>query len=449
MRALLTPVSILLSVLVVSASVSFTPAQAGDDPLALFDRLQSVIVELADRIRPSVVHIEVVQKVGDMRYESLGSGLIVDSNGYILTNEHVVSDAQSVTVTLDTKEEYDAEVVGVDKQTDLALLKVEPDFPLPEAELGNSDSVLVGQWVIAVGNPYGFDRTVSFGIITGKGRVIPDLPADLPLINDFIQTDAAIDHGSSGGPLVNLRGEVVGINSIGFGRAQGFTIPINIAREVVEKLRATGEIARGWLGVVVQPFDRDMASYFQLADVGGVLVGDVIANSPAETAGLRSGDVITRFDDSPVEAANEEEINSFAMIIRSLPAGTTVPVQVYRDGEPREIEVTIATQPKVKPDEFESDIGLEVSEITENVYRTYLLPDRRGVLVTFVSVGTPAGHAELFMGDVILTVEDTEIVDLASFKSALETSADKQKLLLVVRRGRDKRFVLLKRNDHE
>ncbi|MFH1335222.1 MAG: trypsin-like peptidase domain-containing protein [Candidatus Zixiibacteriota bacterium] len=230
--------------LVISLSLGFllgcfnllgpSPAQGKDEQkaLQLFDDLQKMIIHVSNEIKPSVVHIEVVKKTGEIKYKSLASGLIVDKRGYVLTNEHVVDDAKSITVTLPSKIEYPAEIIGTDKQTDLALIKITTDEELAVARLGNSDKVEVGEWVVAVGNPYGFDRTVSFGIVSGKGRVLPYLPIEAPLINDFIQTDAAIDPGSSGGPLVNLRGEVIGINSIGLGRGQGFTIPINTANEV-------------------------------------------------------------------------------------------------------------------------------------------------------------------------------------------------------------------------
>ncbi|MDH4223329.1 MAG: trypsin-like peptidase domain-containing protein, partial [candidate division Zixibacteria bacterium] len=217
--------------------------------LDLFDDLQKVIISLSNRIQPSVIHIEVVKKSNSFKYKSLASGLVVSPSGYILTNEHVVDEAQSIRVTLTNKLEYPAEVIGTDKQTDLALIKIEADEKLIVPKFGDSDKIEVGEWVIAVGNPFGFDRTVSFGIVSGKGRVIPFLPEESRLISDFIQTDAAIDPGSSGGPLVNLKGEVIGINSIGLGRGQGFTIPINTALKVKDKLLSGGVIQRGWLGL--------------------------------------------------------------------------------------------------------------------------------------------------------------------------------------------------------
>ena len=261
-------ISTLILAFLVLLSFSSIPAKGKPaEVLQLFEDLQQVIISISKSIQPAVVHIEVVHKINDLKYKSLASGLIIDDKGYILTNEHVVDKAISVLVTLSSKLEYQAQVIGTDKQTDLALLKIEPKEKLKVAQMGNSDKVEVGEWVIAVGNPYGFDRTVSFGIVSGKGRVLPNLPIETPLINDFIQTDAAIDPGSSGGPLVNLKGEVIGINSIGFGRAQGFTIPINMAKEVNQKLLASGKINRGWLGVVLQPLNREYAAYYNSPDL--------------------------------------------------------------------------------------------------------------------------------------------------------------------------------------
>jgi len=250
--------------------------------LNLFDDLQKVIISLSSRIQPSVLHIEVIKKSDSFKFKSLASGLVVDKNGYILTNEHVVDKAQSISVTLPSKLEYPAEIIGVDKQTDLALIKIKSEEKLAVPNFGNSDKIEVGEWVIAVGNPFGFDRTVSFGIVSGKGRVIPFLPEESRLISDFIQTDAAIDPGSSGGPLVNLKGEVIGINSIGLGRGQGFTIPINTALEIKDKLLASGVIERGWLGLSIQPLNREFAQYFGDESLKGILISDVDRNSPAQ-----------------------------------------------------------------------------------------------------------------------------------------------------------------------
>lgn len=425
---------------------SFSVSKAKSKPagvLKLFDDLQEVIISISKSIQPAVVHIEVVHKVNDLKYKSLASGLVIDAKGYILTNEHVVDKAISVVVTLPSKLEYPAQVIGTDKQTDLALLKIEPKEKLQVAKMGNSDQVEVGEWVIAVGNPYGFDRTVSFGIVSGKGRVLPNLPVETPLINDFIQTDAAIDPGSSGGPLVNLKGEVIGINSIGFGRAQGFTIPINMAKEVNEKLLASGKINRGWLGVVIQPLNRDYASYYNSPDLEGVIVSDILPNSPAAKAELLPGDVILEYNHQKISAEKQEDLNRFSLMISQTPLGQEIPIKILRDNQVKEITVNIGEQPKVDAEEFETGLGFTVKEITENIFRQKMLDDKEGVLVSFVDVAGPASQAELDEGDIIKKVDNFYIKTLDDFKKALADVEQKKQIMLVIKRGKAQRFILI------
>ncbi len=411
--------------------------------LKLFDDLQDVIISVSNTIKPAVVHIEVVHKSGQIKYKSLASGLIIDERGYILTNEHVVDKAQSITVTLPSKIEYPAEIIGTDKQTDLAVIQVKTEENLFVPQLGNSDEVKVGEWVIAVGNPYGFDRTVSFGIVSGKGRVFPNLPIETQLINDFIQTDAAIDPGSSGGPLVNLKGEVVGINSIGFGRGQGFTIPMNTANEVKDKLLTTGTIDRGWIGIAIQPLSRDYAKYYNQPDLEGVLIGDVIPDSPAEKAGLLPGDIIVEYMGQKVSAEKEEDLNKFQFLVSQSTVGEPAQIRIVRYRIPVNIEVEVARQPKVKADEYETDFGFTVKEITDAIYRLYMLDDKEGVLVSFVEVGGVASTAQLEEDDIIIKVENFEIENLDEFKKSLEQVKDEKQIMLTVKRGKAKRFVLL------
>jgi serine protease Do len=411
--------------------------------LKLFDDLQDVIISVSNTIKPAVVHIEVVQKSGEFKYKSLASGLIVDQRGYILTNEHVVDKAQSITVTLPSKIEYPAEIIGTDKQTDLALIQIKTQESLFVAKLGNSDEVKVGEWVIAVGNPYGFDRTVSFGIVSGKGRVFPNLPIETQLINDFIQTDAAIDPGSSGGPLVNLKGEVIGLNSIGFGRGQGFTIPINTADEVKNKLLTTGTIDRGWIGIDIQPLSRDYAKYYNKPNLEGILISDVMPNSPAEKAGLLSGDVIIEYMGEKVSAEKEEDLNKFQFLVSQSKVGESAKIKVVRYGIIVNMEVEVARQPKVKADEYETKFGFTVKEITDAIYREYMLDDKEGVLVSFVEVGGVASTAQLEEGDIIKKVEKLEIKNLDDFKKSLDQVKDEKQIMLTVKRGKTQRFVLL------
>jgi serine protease Do len=346
-------------------------------------------------------------------------------------------------VTLPSKLEYPAEIIGTDKLTDLALIKIQTQEELVVAKLGNSDSVQVGEWVIAVGNPYGFDRTVSFGIISGKGRVLPNLPVEIQLINDFIQTDAAIDPGSSGGPLVDLSGEVIGINSIWVGRGQGFTIPINTAIEVKNKLLESGDIKRGWIGIAVQPLSRDYARYFGDPELIGVIISDVESGSPAQKAGLLPGDIIVEFQGEKIQAEKEDDLNKFTTSVSQAQPDQKAEMKIKREGETRDMVIEVGTKPKVKGDEYETDLGFTVEEITDAIYRSRRLEDKVGVIVSFVEVGGPAGEAELEEGDIIKKVEELSIKDIQGLKDALKKLKDKKYLMFTVVRGKDKRFVLL------
>jgi len=429
--------------------LAITAAVAGQG-LDIFDQMQDVIISVSEAVKPTVVHIEVVKKHNDQRFQALGSGLIIRKDGYILTNEHVVDKQIKVTVTLESKLEYPAEVVGVDKLTDLALIKINvpAGVDLKAARLGNSDSARVGQWVIAVGNPYGFDRTVSFGIISGKGRVL-NLPDNAPLLNDFIQTDAAIDPGSSGGPLVNLHQEVIGINSIGVGRMQGFTIPINVAIDVMGKLMATGTIERGYIGVVTQPLNRSFAKFYGKPDLEGLIVSDVYADQPAARAGIKPGDIITEFGGKPVAAETEDDMNKFIVDVSQVAIGEKKEIKIVRNGKSLTLMVTIGQKPKVKADEYETEFDFTVEEITDEMFRQYLLETKNGVYVRFVEVGSPADKGGLEAGDIITLVGNTDIRNLTDFRQALKSAGKPDFLLLRVLRGKNYAYALLDFTDKE
>jgi serine protease Do len=402
--------------------------------------LEERIVEVAEKVKPSVVHIEAIVKFNDSRNMVTGSGLIVSSDGRILTNEHVVDKAEKVTVSVPgQKKRFPARIVGADRQTDIALLRIDPATPLPAARFGSADSVRVGQWVLAIGNPYGLDGTVSLGIVSAKGRnlEIPDL------LNEFIQTDAMIDRGSSGGPLVDLEGRVIGINSRGQGRGIGFTIPVDTAREVMAQLEAGG-IERGYLGISIQPLDRDLADYLGIPDVTGVVVNSVVPDSPAQRAGLRAGDVITRFGDAPIEAEKEEDLTTFQRLVAAREPGDGTPALVVRDGEPREVQLTIGTQPKIDPAEEETELGFHVQEITENLARSHRLETTAGAFVTYVARGSPAREAGMRVGDVIERIEDQPVEDLEDFRRAMVRVEGLRRFLVTARRGVERKFLLVK-----
>jgi len=426
-----------LGVLVTAGLVLVSCAAVARSPQA---SLEERIVEVAEKVTPSVVHIEAIVKFNDTRNKVTGSGLIVSRDGRIVTNEHVVDKAEKVTVYVPgRKQRFAAQIIGADRQTDIALLRIEPDAPLPAATFGSADSVRVGQWVLAIGNPYGLEGTVSLGIVSAKGRnlEIPDL------LNEFIQTDAMIDRGSSGGPLVDLEGRVVGINSRGQGRGIGFTIPVDTALEVMAQLEAGG-IERGYLGISIQAVDRDLADYLGIPDVTGVMVNSVVPGSPAERAGLRTRDVITRLDDTPIEAEKEEDLGAFQRSVAAREPGQVVQALLVRDGETREVRITIGTQPKIDPAEEETELGFHVQEITENLARAHRLETTAGAFVTYVARGSPAREAGMRVGDVIERIEEEPVSSLEDFRRAMEGVEGLRRFLVTARRGAETKFLLVK-----
>jgi len=402
--------------------------------------LERRIVTVAEAVTPSVVHIQAIVKFDDRRNEVTGSGLIVTADGAILTNEHVVDDAEKITVSVPgRKRKYSARLVGTDRQTDIALLRIDhgDDPPFAAARL-SPDPVRVGQWVLAIGNPYGLDGTVSLGIVSAKGRNL-EIPN---LLNDFIQTDALIDRGSSGGPLVDLDGRVVGINSRGQGRGIGFTIPIDTARDVMAQLDHGG-IERGFLGVSLQPLDRDLAEHLGLGETTGVLISHVVPKSPADRAGLETGDVITRFEGQEVEAEEDEDLGGFQRLVARAAPGTRVELGYMRDGAAAKTTVEISEQPKIEGEEVETPVGFHVKEITPNLARENRLSTTLGAFVTFVANGSPASEAGLRTGDVIVRIESADVTSLDEFRGAIARVDMKHRFLLRARRGEDLRFLLI------
>ncbi len=387
----------------------------------------------------------------ERKERSLGSGVIVDATGLIITNNHVVSKADEIKVFLSDKREFKAKLIGTDSKTDLAVLKVEAEG-LHTIPWSDSDKLEVGEFVLAVGNPFGLTQTVTLGIVSAVGRASMGIAE----YEDFIQTDAAINPGNSGGALVNARGELVGINTAIFSQnggnmGIGFAVPSNMARSILEQLVKSGKVVRGWLGVSIQELSPELAAQFGLEEPKGVLVSDVLDNSPAKKAGLERGDVIVEYDGKPVE--NPTQLRNH---VAQTSVGKKAVLKFIRDKTPRTVEVTIAEQPKnvaqagseegsesVRPSGLLSD--LDVRELTaELAGRLGLAAGERGIVITKIRPGSVAEEAGLKEGDLILEVNRKPVPNLKAYeKAASKVGKDEAVLLLIKRQGRTT-FVTLK-----
>ncbi|MEW6489239.1 MAG: DegQ family serine endoprotease [Thermodesulfobacteriota bacterium] len=376
----------------------------------------------------------------EFRSQSLGSGFILDAEGYVITNHHVIRNADEIVVKLSDDVEFAATVVGTDPKTDLALIKIDPKgAQLHPAELGDSDAIRVGDWVMAIGNPFGYGHTVTAGIVSAKGRVIGAGSYD-----NFLQTDAAINPGNSGGPLFDAKGRVVGINTaiVAGGTGIGFAIPVNMAREVVTQLKDSGKVTRGWLGVMIQQLTPELAKQFGLDEPRGALVGGVTAGGPAEKAGLLRGDVILEFDGAAVGRMNE-----LPRLVAQRAPGSEVQVVVLRKGERKTFTVTLGelkdeTVAEAEP-AAEQGLGLTVQEITPELKAHLEVDVDRGLIVAAVEPGGPAAGAGLRRGDVILEVNQKEVADLAAYRTALQDTKSKESVLFLVKRGQGTLYVVV------
>ena len=375
---------------------------------------------------------------------SLGSGFVFDADGYIITNHHVVEDATKIVVKLSDGTELEAEHVGSDSKTDLAVIKVEANDALRPAPLGDSDDVEVGQWVLTIGNPFGLDNSVTAGIISAKGRQINRRnPYD-----DFLQTDAAINPGNSGGPLVNLSGQVIGINTAIFSSGGGnigigFAIPVNMARTIVPQLKEHGHVTRGWLGVKIQPVDEDIARSLSLPAARGALVAEVFPDSPAAAARIKIGDVLISFDGIDIEKSAD-----LPAIVADTPVGKKVEVRLVRDGREKSVNVRVAklddgsdeARP-VKADAF----GLSVQDLTPDLATELDLDeDASGVVVAAVNSDSPAELAGIRPGDVIEMVGNSQVTDADGFREMLAGLDPGERFLVLVRRGDQTLFRVIK-----
>ena len=376
------------------------------------------------------------------RQKSLGSGFIIDRDGFILTNHHVVKDADKIVVRLSDETEFEAKVVGSDPKTDIAVIKIDADRELPTAPLGDSDRLEVGEWVLAIGNPFGLDRSVTAGIVSAKDRLIGAGPYDA-----FIQTDASINPGNSGGPLINLQGEVVGINTAIFSRTGGnigigFAIPINLVKTLLPQLKTKGKVTRGWLGVLIQNVDPTIAESLGMKKARGALVANVSKDSPAERAGVQAGDIITEFDGTEIKRSNDLPI-----LVARTPLNKTVRIKVWRDNREVTLNVTVG---KLKEEEVAapsgelSRFGLTVQEVTPQIAESLGLERVEGVVISAVERGSPGDEAALRRGDVILEVGRRSIRTLEAFRQAIEEAPKDKGLLFLVRRGETTFFRALK-----
>ena len=379
---------------------------------------------------------------GPQRQRSLGSGFIIDADGSILTNNHVVENAQKIVVKLADDQEYEAKVIGRDPKTDIAIIRINAKTNLTAASLGDSDRLEVGEWVVAIGNPFGLDSTVTSGIVSAKGRHIGQGPYD-----NFIQTDASINPGNSGGPLINLKGEVIGINTAIFSRSGtnigiGFAIPINLVKELLPQLRGKGKVTRGYLGVLIQKVTPDIADSLGMDKGYGALVANVSKDGPAEKAGVKVGDVIVEFDGKEIKDSGDLPI-----IVARTPVEKKVRMKVLRDkkevlltvsvGELKEEEVVAALPEK-------GELGMTVQRLTPQIAESLGLEKADGVVVTAVEPGSAADEAGIRRGDVILEVDKKQIRNLDEYRKSIAGIRKGKGVLFLVRRGESTLFLALK-----
>jgi serine protease Do len=379
---------------------------------------------------------------GPQRQRSLGSGFIIDADGSILTNNHVVENAQKIVVKLSDEQEYEAKVVGRDPKTDIAIIKINAKSGLTAAGLGDSDNLEVGEWVMAIGNPFGLDSTVTSGIVSAKGRHIGQGPYD-----NFIQTDASINPGNSGGPLINLRGEVIGINTAIFSRSGGnigigFAIPINLVKELLPQLRGKGKVTRGYLGVLIQKVTPEIAESLGMDKGRGALVANVSKDGPAEKAGVKVGDVIIEFDGKEIRDSGDLPI-----IVARTPVDRKVRMKVLRDKQEMQLTVSVG---ELKDEEVvasapeKGELGMTVQKLTPQIAESLGLEKADGVVVSAVDPGGVADEAGIRRGDVILEVDRKPVRTIDEYKKAVAGIRKGKGVLLLVRRGESTLFLALK-----
>ncbi len=468
--------------LIVCSVFMFSPAHsASKEEVEILSKTSRAFSSVVKEVTPAVVHVEVEKTVGARDYtheffnnpfferffgpefrrqnpqqqpqqrkqRGQGSGFIISKEGYILTNYHVVADADEIRVTLSDNTKIDAELIGSDPQSDVALIRINNGKDLPLIPLGDSDALEVGEWVIAIGNPFGLNQTVTVGVVSAMGRS----RVGINEYENFIQTDAAINPGNSGGPLLNIHGEVVGINSALFSRTGGymgigFAIPINMVKAINEQLQEYGKVTRGWLGVAIQDVDEKLAKSFGLEKAQGILVSEVQDGSPADKAGVEQGDVIIELDG--IELKNVTDLrNRIALIVPKTEAALTL----IRDGREKTIDIEIGEQPSdfgsvaQKPsggaEEYLERFGLSFQELTAELAEQLGYEGEKGVLIGDVEPGGVAASAGLQPGQLIQEVNRQRVRDIDELQSVLEGDDNPDRLLLRVKSGRFSQYVVL------
>ncbi len=375
---------------------------------------------------------------------SLGSGVLVDNSGYILTNHHVVDNAADITVTLSDKNEFSATLVGSDPRTDVAVLKIKPESkPLPAIQLGDSDTLRVGDWAIAIGSPFGLSKSMTVGIISATGR------SNVGIVDyeNFIQTDAAINPGNSGGALLDIDGQLIGINTAIFTKSGGyngigFAIPINLAKKVMTDLIEHGHVIRGWIGVIIQPITPELSQQLTLDSNAGALIGDLVPNGPADTAGIRRGDVITHINDTPID-----DYNDLRNRISQSPVGQSVQLTLIRKKKTKTVSVTVDRFPddveQTAAAKQHDTLGIRVEPIQADAQRKFNVYEQSGLVITQVAPDGPAAGI-LETGDVLLEINNTRIDTLSDYAQTVAKLPAGKNVLLWIRRGRYSQYVVIR-----
>jgi serine protease Do len=428
--------------------------------------------DLAEQVRSGVVNIQVVKKVKNVGFgaphfngnpfggrnpfddffgpspegnsprgfeqRGVGSGFVMSEDGFILTNNHVIEDADRIKVKLADGKDFTARVVGRDPKTDLALIKIDGAAALHPLKLGNSENLKVGSWVVAIGSPFGLEQTVTVGIVSAKGRVIGSGPYD-----NFIQTDASINPGNSGGPLVNMNGEVIGINTAIIPNAQGigFATPINMATEILPQLQKKGHVTRGWLGVSIQEVTPELAKSFSLDKNKGALVAEVFKASPAEKAGIEQGDIILQFNGKDIAESKE-----LPRMMAATPVGDTVALKVLRNGKTITCQVDAGEMQEKEVASLDTpreSLGLIVQNITPDIAQELGLEKAGGVVVANVEPGSPASDVGIQPGDVIQGVNRKPVKDVDDFVAKIDKAGKQENVLLLIKRGNNNLYAAL------